>query len=327
MYRIGVIGTSDIVKKAVRAFMNTQRALLTGVYSRQEETGIKFAEAFGNVLVNTNLDDFLKREDIDIVYVASPNTFHFEQAKKALLARKHVVVEKPAVVTTEQWKALQQIANENQVYLFEAIRHAYEPNFKKLTQLLQSKQIDGAVLNFGQYSSRMNDLLNGKIQNIFKPEMSAGVLMDLGVYALHSALQWFGEPQNSTYYAVKWENGIDIQGDIVLQYPKFNVVAHISKRTQTIANSEVYSQTETILIDSVDHIKSVKIHSPQNVQTVIEDYPEQRMQSQWEVFFDVLENNQNAIQYYETVNHITGKVISMMEQFRKDNAIQFPADY
>lgn len=327
MYRVGVIGTSDIVTKSVQAFLNTQRALLVAVYSRQVETGKKFAEAFGDVSVNTNLDDFVNRDDIDIVYIASPNTFHFEQAQKAILAKKHVVVEKPAVVTLKQWEMLQQIAKENQVYLFEAIRHAYEPNFKKLTQLLQSKKIDGAVLNFGQYSRRMNDLLNGHIHNIFKPEMSAGVLMDLGVYVLHSAFHWFGEPMMATYYPVKLSNGIDIQGDIILKYSTFNVVAHISKRTQTIAQSEVYSQTETIIIDSVDHIKTVTAHNLGDEQIMIDGYPQQRMQSQWEVFFDVLENSHDAIQYYESVNHITGKVISMMEQLRKENAIQFPADY
>lgn len=327
MYRIGVIGTSKIVEDSVKAFLSTNKAVLQCVYSRTLETGMHFAEKFNCDVVETDINKFVKRSDIDIVYVASPNTFHFEQTEKALLSKKHVVVEKPAVVTTKQWEVLQQLANKNQVYLFEAIRHVYEPNFKQVTTLLQSKVIDGAVLNFGQYSSRMNDLLNGKVQNIFKPEMSAGVLMDLGVYVLHSALHWFGEPQKSTYYAVKWENGIDIQGDIILQYPKFNVVAHISKRTQTLAQSEVYSRSETILIDSVDHIKSVTVHNSGINQKTIDSYPEQRMKSQWEVFFEVLENNKEAREYYQSVNHITGKVISMMEQLRKENAIQFPADY
>lgn len=327
MYRIGVIGTSKIVEDSVTAFLSTNKASLQCVYSRQLETGMNFAKKYDCDVVETDIDKFVKRADIDIVYIASPNTFHFEQAEKVLLAKKHVVVEKPAVVTVQQWEKLQHIAKENQVYLFEAIRHAYEPNFRQLTMLLHAKTIDGAVLNFGQYSSRMNDLLNGTIQNIFKPEMSAGVLMDLGVYVLHSAWHWFGEPQKTTYYAVKWENGIDIQGDIILQYPMFNVVAHISKRTQTIARSEVYSQTETILIDSVDHIKSVIVHTKGNNHIVIDDYPEQRMKSQWEAFFDVLEKETEAIEYYEKVTAITGKVISVMQQLRKDNAIQFPADY
>lgn len=327
MYRIGIIGTSKIVEDSVKAFLDTNKAVLQCVYSRQMATGEEFAQKFECSVVETDLDKFAQRDDIDVVYIASPNTFHFEQAKKMLLAKKHVVVEKPAVVTKQQWDTLQQLAQQNNVYIFEAIRHVYEPNFKEVTQLLNSKQIDGAVLNFGQYSSRMNDLLQGRIQNIFKPEMSAGVLMDLGVYVLHSALHWFGAPLESVYYPVKYTNGIDIQGDIVLRYDTFNVVGHISKRTQSLAKSEIYNQADTIAIDSVDHIKSVVVHTPKQQQVVIESYPEKRMQSQWEVFFDVLESKEEAINYYEKVNNITGKVISIMEQLRKDNAIQFPADY
>lgn len=326
MYRIGVIGTSKIVGDSIRAFLATNKAVLQCVYSRQMETGTKFADEFGCVNVETDLKQFAKREDIDIVYIASPNTFHYEQAKEILLAQKHVVVEKPAVVTRQQWEDLQKIACEKNVYLFEAIRHAYEPNFKTVAHLLESKQIDGAVLNFGQYSSRMNDLLNGRVQNIFKPEMSAGVLMDLGVYVLHSALHWFGEPIESVYYPIKWSNGIDIQGDIILKYPTFNVVGHISKRTTSIAYSEVYSQSDTIVIDSVDHVKFVAIHSTDGQKTIINNYPSQRMQSQWDMFFDVLENDSEACHYYRKVNHITGAVISMMEQLRQDNAIIFPDD-
>lgn len=327
MYRIGIIGTSKIVEDSVKAFLDTNKAVLQCVYSRQMATGEEFAQKFECSVVETDLDKFAQRDDIDVVYIASPNTFHFEQAKKMLLAKKHVVVEKPAVVTKQQWDTLQQLAQQNNVYIFEAIRHVYEPNFKEVTQLLNSKQIDGAVLNFGQYSSRMNDLLQGRIQNIFKPEMSAGVLMDLGVYVLHSALHWFGAPLESVYYPVKYTNGIDIQGDIVLRYDTFNVVGHISKRTQSLAKSEIYNQADTIAIDSVDHIKSVVVHTSKQQQVVIESYPEKRMQSQWEVFFDVLESKEEAINYYEKVNNITGKVISIMEQLRKDNAIQFPADY
>lgn len=326
MYKIGVIGTSDIVTKSVDAFLETQRAELIGVYSRTTETGEQFAQSYGKVKVYTQLQEMVQREDIDIVYIASPNTFHFEQAKVAIQARKHVVVEKPAVVTSEQWRILNQLAQENNVMLFEAIRHVYEPNFRKVTDFLATQQIDGATLQFGQYSSRMNDLHKGIVQNIFKPEMSAGVLMDLGVYVLHSAYHWFGIPNSGHYFPIKWTNGIDIQGHIVLQYDTFNVSAHISKRSKSIANSEIYLQAETLEIDSVDHIKLVRLHQATQENVVVQHYPEKRMKSQWEIFFDCLDKKEEAIAYYQQVHDISGKVIQMMADFRHANGIQFPAD-
>ena len=61
-----------------------------------------------------------------MVYIASPNSLHFAQAKLAILAKKHVIIEKPAVTTPSEWKELIKLANEHQVYLFEAARNYQE---------------------------------------------------------------------------------------------------------------------------------------------------------------------------------------------------------
>ncbi|MBS4761937.1 Gfo/Idh/MocA family oxidoreductase [Carnobacteriaceae bacterium zg-ZUI252] len=326
MYQIGVVGTSQIVHSSVQAFQNTKRGILKRVYSRQKETGDVFASEYDDVQVDTNLDNFLNATDIDIVYIASPNTFHFEQAKKALCAKKHVVVEKPAVVTMKQWETLNQLATENNVLLFEAIRHVYEPNFQKVTEFISHQHIDGAVLQFGQYSRRMDDLHKGIVQNIFKVEMSAGVLMDLGVYVLHSAFHWFGIPNDVSYFPIKWSNGIDVQGDLLLKYDGFNVSGHISKRTISLANSEIYVQNKTLCIDSVDHVKKIEWHENDDCQILSEEAPRYRMQSQWNYFFDCLEEKANALTYYQKVHQITGEVIRCMEQCRQKNKIIFSAD-
>lgn len=326
--RIGVIGTSQIAHDSMQAALNTTFFNVEVVYSRHIETAKQFGKAYNVTKYETNLESFVKRDDIDIVYIASPNTFHFTQAYQALKHKKHVFIEKPAVVTTKQWQILNELATANNVQLFEAIRHAYEPNFQYMCEYLTQYKIDGATLQFGQYSSRMGQLLKGEIPNIFNPKMSAGVLMDLGVYVLHSALSWFGVPNQAQYFPIKHTNGIDLQGDIVLQYDKFNVVAHISKRTTTIAQSEIYCGDKTIVLNSADHIKDVRVYykNDDTPLQIVTEYPNNRMQSQWEVLKGVFQGDINSIALAKKQHAITGEVIQLMERLRRQANIKFEAD-
>ena len=105
MLKLGVIGTGWITKQFVDAAAATKAYTLTAVYSRHQESAQAFIDQTAPATAYTKMDDFLG-SDVDVVYIASPNSLHASQALAALDAGKHVIVEKPLVATAMEFEKL-----------------------------------------------------------------------------------------------------------------------------------------------------------------------------------------------------------------------------
>ena len=103
MLKLGIIGTSAISHSFLAAAKETDQYELRAVYSRTLEKARSFTQPYGQVALYDDLIAFLD-SDLDVIYIASPNSLHYPQAKLALLAKKHVILEKPAVTTPKEWE-------------------------------------------------------------------------------------------------------------------------------------------------------------------------------------------------------------------------------
>ena len=93
--RLGAIGSGVIVHAILEYVKRTDGLRLVAVYSRTREKGEALAAKYNISKVYTGMDEFLADEEVNFVYIATPNLLHYEQAKAALLAGKHVILEKP----------------------------------------------------------------------------------------------------------------------------------------------------------------------------------------------------------------------------------------
>lgn len=227
---IGSVGTSSIMETIQEAIRLTDGLKGKVIFSRDADRGREFARL---VSVEESLSDYeqmLAREDVDIIYIASPNKYHFPQAKAALERGKHVIVEKPAAVTEEEVRVLYETAKANDVFFFEAITTLFMPNFLAVKQLLpRLGKLRKAWFSFGKYSSKYDAYLRGENPNIFNPEMQAGALNDMGIYCIHAAINLFGKPQSVRYEAQYGPNGIDLAGTLYLDYPDFTCELETAK--------------------------------------------------------------------------------------------------
>ena len=232
MLRIGSVGTSRIMRTAHEAIRLTDGMECAVVYSRDFARAKEFADTQG---VKESCSDYaalLKRDDIDIIYIASPNKCHFSQTLQALKSRKHVIVEKPAVTDVSKARLLFESARSNGVYCFEAITTLFMPNYKACKAFLQKLgTIKSARFCYGRRSSRYDDYLSGKNPNIFNPDMLGGALNDMGVYCVHAAADLFGVPERVEYKAEFGENGVDLFGRLTLHYRGFECEITASKST------------------------------------------------------------------------------------------------
>jgi predicted dehydrogenase len=234
---IGTVGTNFIVTNFIEAARKTGKAvpkdsaaLIAGCYSRNAETAASFAEKHGIAKTYTDRNAFLREKNLDFIYVAAPNSLHYEWARDALLAGRNVICEKPFVSTVAELQDLLKIAKERGLFLFEALTIPHLPNFKLIQRhLSEIGQVRLVQLNFSQYSSRYDAFLRGENPNLFNPQFSGGALMDLGYYNLAFMVRLFGEPDTIEYLANKAQNGIDTSGVLVMRYPGFISTAVATK--------------------------------------------------------------------------------------------------
>ena len=255
MLKLGVIGTGAISHHFIEAAHSSGEYKLVAVYSRKLETAATFASRYQNIQLFDQVEDFFK-SSFDVVYIASPNSLHFAQAKAALSAGKHVILEKPAVTQPQEWLDLRHTAEKNHCFIFEAARNYHEKAFTIIKNFLADKQILGADFNYAKYSSKMPDLLAGLRPNVFSDRFAGGALMDLGIYPIYAAVRLFGKALDTSYQGQQLENSMDLNGDGILFYPDFQVHIKTGKNITSNLPCEIYTADGTLRLDTIEHIHS-----------------------------------------------------------------------
>ena len=330
MIHLGIIGTNWITDQFVQAAHETGRYQLTAVYSRKLATAQSFAEKYGEVTCVDDLTAFFQLEELDTVYIASPNSLHFEQAKQGILSGKNVIVEKPAFSTPSEMAEIIELANENQVLFFEAARNIHEKSFDTIASVLtEHGNIIGANFTYMKYSSRYDAVLAGEEPNIFSPHFSGGALVDLGVYPVYAALALFGRPQNVYYFARKIMTGVDGIGTIILRYETFDVTIQTGKIGNSDLKSEIYFENGTLELNAVNAIEQAVFYDRTNNETVLPVTAQANpMVEEAADFAEVIENKadpQLGARYEEWIE-LARDVNEAIYLMRKHAEISFDAD-
>jgi predicted dehydrogenase len=132
----GVIGPGSIANTFAKAIASSKKGKILAVASRSKERATDFANTYQIEKIYTDYEQMLADPDIDIIYIATPHNFHYQQAKMCLEAGKHVLVEKPCTVNAEQMKRLVELAKRNRLLLQEALWSRFMPCLSQLRQLL-----------------------------------------------------------------------------------------------------------------------------------------------------------------------------------------------
>lgn len=252
MIRLAVIGTNWITDQFIDAALQSDEYQLVAVYSRHIESARVFADKYDSPQLFDDLDALAKCEDVDVVYIASPNSLHAPQAIQMMQAGKHVICEKPMAANYALAKQMFDVAEQNNVILFEAFMSPHSPNFRTLkSQMEQIGPMRAAFISYCQYSSRYPKYLAGENPNTFNPEFANGSIMDIGFYCLGAAVELFGKPQTVRAQAQLLDSGVDGCGSVLLGYDGFDVVLQHSKTSNSYLASEFQGEEGALLMDMI----------------------------------------------------------------------------
>jgi len=192
----------------------------SAVWQRGEATA---NEKYKDVLVYKTLESLLENKDIELVVVNTPNVTHFDYAKAALLAGKHVIVEKPFTVTSKEGEELIALAKEKNKLLSVYHNRRYDSDFKIVQETLQ-KGVLGPVVEAEFHYDRYKPELSMKAHKEVAKK-GTGALYDLGSHLIDQSLQLFGKPKSlfADIRTVRPFSQTDDYFDLLLFYPNHRV--------------------------------------------------------------------------------------------------------
>jgi predicted dehydrogenase len=212
----GVVGAGAIAQRFASDLLRRSDARLTAVAARSEASARAFAGAFGVEAACAGVEALAARPDVDIVYIATPNSDHLPSALACIAAGKAVLIEKPIAVTADQARTIAHAAAEAGVFCMEAMWMRFTPGVLRARALIDAGAIGDPVhLDARLFYPQAAD----PASRFHDPALGGGALLDLGVYPVSLALNLFGRPDGVSGAALRTGGGVDQQAAMTLRWP------------------------------------------------------------------------------------------------------------
>lgn len=229
--RWGIMGTGWIAGQFAEGLADLPDAELIAVGSRTAEAAGRFADRFGVPRRHANYEALAEDPGVDVVYVATPNTFHKRDSLLCLEAGKPVLCEKPFTINAGEAATVIKAARNGNLFLMEAMWTRFLPAIERLRVLLAEGVIGDLHMLVADLGMRFDFDPQSRL---YDPHLGGGALLDLGIYPVSMASMLFGAPSRITSTAQIGVTGVDEQAAIIFEYgPRQLATLHTSLLTET----------------------------------------------------------------------------------------------
>ena len=257
--RVGIIGTGWIAEKAAITLNATELCQALAVGSRSQEKAGAFASKWNIPKAYGSYSELIADPDVDLVYVGTPHSHHFDVTKEALMAGKPCLVEKAFMANYRQAKEIVNLAHERKVFLAEAIWTRYQPVVKMVRDLMADGRIGTPRLLTATLGYSM-----GEKPRIMRPDLCGGALLDLGVYALNFVRMFFpADIVSMESQCVKSKTGMDLTNAISLVLSD-GMLCNLQSSAACVGdNIGVIAGTEgNLIIDNINNPQQITVNGP-----------------------------------------------------------------
>lgn len=254
---VGIIGAGHIAEKMTRTLAQVPQVCVKAVASRSAQKAGEFASSLGISRAYGSYDAILEDDDVQLLYIATPHSHHYEPTRKALLAGKACLVEKAFTMNADEAEALIGLSRERGIYLAEAMWIRYMPLCRKITEVLQS----GVIGRPRMLTASLCYKIDHK-ERVMRPELGGGALLDLGVYPIHFTRMFFGaEVERMVSNCMVGPTGVDLQESISLSYSHGRMAAlQCSALCRTDRQAVISGEEGYLVIDNVNNPTLVDVY-------------------------------------------------------------------
>ncbi|MDK0693863.1 Gfo/Idh/MocA family oxidoreductase [Clostridium perfringens] len=314
----GILGPGNIARDFAQA-LNRVNGEVYAVASRNKERAEKFARENNVKKAYGSYDEIIKDKDIDVVYIATPHSNHYEYIIKSLNNNKHVLCEKAITVNEKELEEALKIARENNLVLEEAMTLFHMPLYEKVIKKINNEdlgKVNMVQVSFGSFKEYDEN------NRFFNLDLAGGALLDIGTYALSFARYFLSSiPEEILSTVKKAKTGVDEESGIILK-TKEDEIATISLafRSKMPKRGIVSCDNGFITIDNFPRANKATINYLDGAVEVIECGEEEKALD-YEVIFMEEKINENK---ESNSIELTYDVTKIMNKVRKDWGIVYP---
>lgn len=322
-FRVGIIATGWIAEKAAITLNGLSDFVPYAVGSRTLEKAQAFAKKWGIPKAYGSYSELIADPDIDLVYIGTPHSHHYDVTKEAILAGKPCLVEKAFMANVRQTKELLDLAHERKVFLAEAIWTRYQPVVQMVRDLIQSGRIGTPRMVTATLGYSMGDK-----PRIMRADLCGGALLDLGVYALNFVRMFFpADIVSIESQCVKSDTGMDLTNAISLVLAD-GILANVQSSAACVGdNIGVIAGTDgNLIIDNINNPQRITVNTHDRV--FVEDIHVPQQITGYEYQFlacrDALA--EGLLEPREMPHAETLYIMQLMDDFRKKWGVHYPYD-
>lgn len=314
----GILGPGSIARDFAQA-LNRVNGEVYAVASRNKERAEKFARENNVKKAYGSYDEIIKDKDIDVVYIATPHSNHYEYIIKSLNNNKHVLCEKAITVNEKELEEALKIAREKNLVLEEAMTLFHMPLYEKVIKKINKEdlgKVNMVQVSFGSFKEYDEN------NRFFNLDLAGGALLDIGTYALSFARYFLSSmPEEILSTVKKAKTGVDEESGIILK-TKEDEIATISLafRSKMPKRGIVSCDNGFITIDNFPRANKATINYLDGKVEVIECGEEEKALD-YEVIFMEEKINENK---ESNSLDLTYDVTKIMNKVRKDWGTLYP---
>ena len=229
--RWGILGTGEIAKQFAQGLASLPDAKLLAIGSRKLETAQAFSHQFHVPRTYKSYEELVADKEIDIVYIATPNTTHKDNCILCLTAGKAVLCEKPFTINAIEARSVIELAREKKLFCMEAMWTRFIPLMPKVRSMINDGVIGEVKMLTADFGTRVE--FNENVRH-FNPHLGGGALLDVGIYPISLAYYLLGTPLNIVSQATFGKTQVDEQSSIIFYYTNGQLATlYSSLRTNT----------------------------------------------------------------------------------------------
>ncbi len=321
--KIGILGAGSIAGVMATTLNGMEGVTCYAVGARDLERAQAFAETYHFEKAYGSYEELVKDEEVELIYIATPHSHHYEHAKLCIQHGKAVLCEKAFTRNTKEAEEVLALAKEKNVFITEAIWTRYMPARRLLDEVLAS----GIIGKPAMLTANLGYSIAHK-ERIIRPELAGGALLDIGIYPINFALMVFGNAiEKVTSTALLSDTGVDLQNSITFTY-KTGEMAVLNSTTLAASDRQgiIYGDQGYIKIENINNCEDISVFNKQHELLQRVEIPKKITGYEYEVIAAIKAIKAGKIECEEMPHEETLKVMQIMDTLRKEWGVLYPGE-
>ena len=322
-FNIGIMGSGNIAGIMAGTINKMKNVRVYAVASRQQVHADVFAGKYGCKKAYGSYADLVADKKVDLIYVATPHSEHYENVKMCLEAGKPVLCEKAFTLNAAQAEELVRIAAEHKVFLAEAMWTRYMPMLTTIREVIGS----GIIGEPKTLTANLGYVISDK-ERLTNRALGGGALLDVGVYTINFALMIFGHNISKIASCCTFtETGVDEQNAICLQYYD-GKAANLNSSMVSLSDRQgiIYGTKGFAVVENINNFESIAVYDRQYKKVASYKCPKQISGYEYEVAACIEAIKCGLVECAQMPHSETLRVMRIMDEIRSQWGMKYPCE-